>query len=147
MPSGTDDPWEEAYEALRRLARIVYHGTAGRFVLFLGDGKKAIDSLVPADPVASRETKLDRRSPTRHSTDFRSVHWFGTDYAFTATQAAAIKLLWEAWEDGTPDVGQETLLEAAGSSGNRLRDVFKDNPAWQALVVSASRGTFRLTEP
>jgi hypothetical protein len=83
----------------------------------------------------------------RHSADYRSVHWFGCDYTFTPTQAAVIRQLWEAWEDGTPGVGQETLLEGAGSTGDRLRDVFRGSPAWGTLVVPLGKGLFALAPP
>jgi hypothetical protein len=83
----------------------------------------------------------------RHSADYRSVHWFGADYTFTPTQAAVIRQLWEAWEDGTPGLGQETLLEGAGSTGDRLRDVFRGSPAWGTLVVPLGKGLFALAPP
>jgi hypothetical protein len=38
------------------------------------------------------------RSPSRHGPDFRSVHWFGQDFSFTAKQAACVRILWAAWE-------------------------------------------------
>jgi hypothetical protein len=83
----------------------------------------------------------------RHCKDFRSVHWFGADYTFTPTQAAVIRQLWEAWEDGTGGVGQETLLESAGSTGGRLRDVFRGHPAWGTMVVALGKGLFALASP
>jgi hypothetical protein len=85
----------------------------------------------------------------RHSPDFRSVRWTdGAAYGFTAGQASVTRLLWEAWEQGTPDIGQETLLEASGSEGNRLADLFRSHPAWGRLIVpGATRGSFRLAEP
>jgi hypothetical protein len=83
----------------------------------------------------------------RHSSDFRSVRWFGADYTFTPTQAAVVRQLWEAWEDGTPALGQETLLEGAGSTGDRLRDVFRGSPAWGTLVVPLGKGLFALAPP
>jgi hypothetical protein len=84
-----------------------------------------------------------------HSEDFRSVRWYGTDYTFTATQAACIKVLWEAWEHGTPELGQAFILDAAGSESGRLRDVFEKgkHPAWNKLIVSSRKGVFRLSEP
>jgi len=60
-----------------------------------------------------------------HSADFRSARWYGTDYVFTATQAACVRVLWEAWKSGAPAVGQSFVLEAADSTGSRLRDVFR----------------------
>src|SRR2546423_10646790 len=51
----------------------------------------------------------------RHSADFRCVVWCGVEYVFTPTQAAVVRQLWEAADEGTPSVGQATLLEGAGS--------------------------------
>lgn len=83
----------------------------------------------------------------RHSADFRSVHWFGADYSFTPLQAAVVRQLWDAWEHGTPDVGGQTLLENADSAGGRLDHVFRDHPAWGALIVSTAKGLYRLARP
>jgi hypothetical protein len=83
----------------------------------------------------------------RHSADFRSVHWFGADYTFTPTQAAIVRQLWEAWEDGTPGVGQETLLAGAGSEGSRLRDLFRAHAAMGSMIVALGKGLFALADP
>lgn len=86
--------------------------------------------------------------PARHSKDFRSVHWFGTAYSFSPTQAACVRILWEAWGAGVPDVGQHYILETAGSVSERLRSVFAGHDAWGVLiVVGRSKGTYRLAEP
>ncbi len=85
-----------------------------------------------------------------HSDDFRFVQWFGETYRFTATQAACVRILWENWERGTPEVGETILLEKAGSEGNRLRDVFRkgQHPAWEKLIVPGStKGSWRLAKP
>ncbi|GMU37709.1 MAG: hypothetical protein EDS66_12215 [Planctomycetota bacterium] len=84
-------------------------------------------------------------NPRRHSPDFRSVHWDGVDYAFTANQAAIVKQLWEAYENGTPDVGGDTLLVNAESDTRRMADVFKKHSAWGTMIVEGStKGTYRL---
>lgn len=86
--------------------------------------------------------------PARHSPDFRSVHWFGNDYSFTATQAACVGVLWREWEDGTPDVGDATLLEAVDSRTGRIVDVFRGNGAWGTMIVPGeTKGTRRLSPP
>jgi len=87
-------------------------------------------------------------SPATHGPDFRSVNWYGRPYAFTATQAACVGMLWEAWRQGTPDVGDATLLESAGSHADRLPMVFRDHDAWGTMIVNGStKGTHRLAEP
>jgi hypothetical protein len=81
----------------------------------------------------------------RHSPDFRWVHWFGTDYTFTPGQAKIVEALWQAWQNGTPDMAQATLLEGAGLLTNRIVDLFKNNPAMRTMIVPGRRkGTFCL---
>jgi hypothetical protein len=92
-------------------------------------------------------------APARHSDDFRSVHWFGQDYSFTKTQAPCVEVLWKNWENGTPEVGNLAILQAAKSDQNRLQGVFKQkgkmHPAWREMIVpcSTNKGAYRLQEP
>jgi hypothetical protein len=86
-----------------------------------------------------------------HSPDFRSVNWFGTKYRFTPNQAACVQVLWGAWERGVPDVGGETLLQAADASTQRIDVVFRGNAAWGTMIVGykqsgGTKGSYRLTE-
>jgi hypothetical protein len=86
----------------------------------------------------------------RHSADFRDVHWYGAVYYFTPTQAACVKVLWEEWERGTPELGQETILEhpTVEAESKRLSDVFKGHDAWGKLIVPGhTAGAYRLAEP
>lgn len=86
-------------------------------------------------------------SPCRHSIDFASVRWYGTDYVFTGTQSAAVKLLWAAWEGGTPEVRHDTILAEINSDSDRLAKVFQGHPAWGAMIVAGdAKGTFRLRQ-
>jgi len=92
-----------------------------------------------------------RKPPTkdaRYSGDYRSVYWFGQNYAFTANQAACIRLLWEAWENGTPELSAAWILEKADIAQERLDLVFRDHPAWGEMVRPGStKGTYRLSPP
>jgi hypothetical protein len=102
----------------------------------------------PAEALAAAEPPRPRHGP-----DFRSVQWFGTVYNFTGAQAAVVGLLWETWENGTPEVGQAWLLEKAGLESKRLVEVFKVagselHPAWGSMIVQGStKGAFRLQPP
>jgi hypothetical protein len=98
-----------------------------------------VSATQPARPVAD----------VCHANDFRSVRWYGTEYIFTPTQAACVRVLWDAWERGSPVVGQDLILETAGSTGARLRDVFDKgrHPAWETMIVSPRKGAFRLNAP
>lgn len=89
----------------------------------------------------------NNREPS-HSPDYRSVNWYGEKYTFSAMQAACVRVLWENWEQGTPVVGEQTILVTADSSSERLRDVFgKDHAAWGTLIQPSGKGAFKLTEP
>src|SRR5262249_16053831 len=103
---------------------------------------------------ALSETGLDNNRPTRpsarHSSDFRSVHWYGNDYTFTNEQSRVIEQLWKEWENGTPEVGQLALLNNAKVEADRVQDVFKSkgkmHPAWNTMIIPSytSKGTLRL---
>lgn len=86
-----------------------------------------------------------------HSLDYRSCTVRGERYTFSATQATIVRLLWEAHGNGTPDVGGQTLLEAADSEAAQLRDVFRArgqmHPAWGTLIVPSedSQGAYHLS--
>ena len=86
--------------------------------------------------------------PCHHGQDFACVRWFGTVHSFTPTQSAVVRILWTAWEEGIPDVRQETLLLAAGSESERIPPIFKDHKAWGTMIAPGlAKGTFRLQEP
>jgi len=97
------------------------------------------------------ETPATQPPEVGHSADFHSVRWHGQDFTFSHQQAAVVAVLWAAHENGPPDLSQETLLDKSGSSGARLRDVFKEakgmHPAWGTMIVESRKGVFRLSEP
>jgi len=102
----------------------------------------AVVGTQPADP---GELPADNCT---HSPDFRSVLWHGVDYQFTKGQAACVAILWLAWETGTPDVGDETLLEEVDAESSRLVDLFRGNPAWGTMIIpGATKGSRRLSDP
>src|SRR5262249_29691949 len=90
----------------------------------------------------------------KHSEDFTSVDWFGTNYCFTRRQAGCVKVLWAAWENGTAALYQTTILDRAGSAmadneKPRLAKLLRGHPAWGKMIVPNPkvRGAFQLAEP
>jgi hypothetical protein len=77
---------------------------------------------------------LKKQPKAYHSPDFRSIDWFGKTYHFTATQAAIVKILWDAWENKAPDIGQAYLLETVESKSDRLLDIFKGHKTYKQLI-------------
>lgn len=113
-----------------------------------------INGTLPPVPVMPAENSP---SGFRHSRDFKSVHWAGEIFTFTPRQAQAVQMLHEAWRNRTPGIGQDAILENLGSLGRdkfgsampqQLRDLFRRNPVWNALIVRGERrGTYRLALP
>src|SRR5262249_52852577 len=112
---------------------------------WLADRMRDLTAVIPA--VQAAAVDLVENAPARHSVDFRTVTWFGKEYRFTPTQAHCVKVLWEAWQNGTPDVGQETILEEAGSDSKRLQDLFKNHKTWRELITTVQKGSYRLNVP
>jgi hypothetical protein len=89
----------------------------------------------------------------RFSEDYHSMRWGAEVFTFTHTQAACVRVWAEARKNGTPDVGDLTVLERSGSSmaagggSSRLRDLFKNHPAWDRAIVSRGKGSRRLADP
>lgn len=115
------------------------------FCVRFASGQRIQHPIPPAMPAEVRTRPRARRSA---SIDFRSVHWYGDSYTFTATQAACVKVLWEALDNGTEEVGQAIVLTEAGSECERLAPLFIGHPAWGVMIVTGSRkGSYRLQVP
>ncbi|HZT80909.1 MAG TPA: sigma-70 family RNA polymerase sigma factor [Gemmataceae bacterium] len=85
-------------------------------------------------------------APIRFADDFRTAYWFGETIPLTETHAKVVRVLWEAYRKGTPDVCHDVLIRAAGSEAAKLSDVFKGSLAWGRLIVSSSRGVYRVND-
>jgi hypothetical protein len=108
--------------------------------------KKTDNTAQDDDEAEANPTESD----VAHSIDFRSMRWSGTVYSFTANQAPVVRLLYEHWQGGTPDVGDETLLFSVDPEAPpaRLSTLFRNHPAWGTMIVAGgSKGTHRLSTP
>jgi len=99
-------------------------------------------SLASADtsPTAEPEHKQEFRV----SDDGRSIFWNGKHWALTSRQGQAVRILYERYKSGTPDVSDYEILEALGTSNSRLRDTFRNSPLWNTLIISKKKGMHRL---
>lgn len=90
---------------------------------------------------------------TWHNEDFTSVCWYGNAYSFSPTEAACVRVLWERWEQGVPEIHHGEILAKSGSQSSRLIDVFRRNkkyhPAWKTMILGLSKpkGFYRLNPP
>jgi hypothetical protein len=160
VPTASDDPSLRAATASAILER-----SQGNAPLVDGPTASNVERDGTPDPVNEADAKTDAtansnrsvaaepavnspQSNANHSLDFRSVNWFGTMHSFTPNQAAVVKVLWESWKQGTPDVGDNALLEAAESDSTRISVLFLKHPAWRTMIVPGqTKGTRRLAEP
>ena len=90
----------------------------------------------------------ENQSNFKHSPDYRSVTIPGKEpFILSPTQAAVIKILNEAWENGSPIVGQSYILEEIGvtSPSTDIQSIFKRNKrASLELITSPSKGCYQI---
>ena len=145
------DPEKSLFMAAQAVVTRIYpqHIIAESVTIRMSNGRRLVLPL-PAyvvEVATSAHASAHNSPPTKHSPDFRSVHWFGASYTFTPGQAAVVKILWVAWENGTPEVGGDYLLGQSGLESGRMSDIFKRHPAWSNMIVEGQgQGTFRLAE-
>ena len=85
---------------------------------------------------------------TSHSSDYCSVVWQSQPFSFTPEQARVVRVLFEAWDGGKPEVAARTLLSNVGGEFAALHDVFDDHKAWGTMIVAGqAEGTYRLNAP
>jgi hypothetical protein len=138
------DRWAE------KIGKFDYDDTNSRLSI---EVETAVRNLISPQPISTAvevSTPRESTKPFRHSRDFRTVAWFGTTYTFTASQSLAVRVLWEEWENGTPDVSDATCCAAIDheSPPASLRDQFRSNDAWGTMIVDGkTRGTHRLQQP
>ena len=141
------EPWDEA--ELRRRVQIALE-ELGRQLLensrTLAEHWRPLSNLLRlAADLGKQSRDLEPQSGLFHSPDYRSVNLRGRQYFLRPLRAQVVEILHENYLQGTPDVGQHTLLELVESKAKRLRRVFRKSNAWGELIVTGkTKGTFRL---
>ena len=82
-----------------------------------------------------------------YSWDYRRVELGGETFSLGPKQARIVGLLHRAHMEGNPWRSGRQLLDHAGSSADRVRDLFKSQSDWTKLIVSDGRGLYRLAIP
>ena len=80
------------------------------------------------------------------SNNYQNIQIGEQSFTFGTIQAKIIKRLHEASQHESPWVNGKQLLHYAGSNGDKLRDVFKSQPAWREIIESDGRGYYRLKQ-
>jgi len=80
----------------------------------------------------------------QHSPDYASVNWRGREYQFNKNQATCVRLLHEAWLEGTPYLSGHHLLTTI-EGAVKMSGLFRRHPAWKRLILIGERkATYRL---
>ena len=95
---------------------------------------------------AGRTDLLSLNDVFFYSPDFHCVLVDDREFTLTSKQSQVIQILCEAYQNGTPDVGQHYILVEIGSLGSRLKHIFRrDLEAFECLIQPGKkRGTYRL---
>jgi len=89
----------------------------------------------------------DERWTSRTAPTFPPSFGSGRPTRFTPKQAAAERLLWNAWESSQGDLSGAFILTEIESDADSLRHVFRNHPAWGTMIVSVRKGVYALAEP
>ncbi len=135
-----EDLFEQLFAICRRIT-LSKAGALPRPVTIHLQGRGKFKPPAPTAPIDLGELNAGRKpqagvTEPRHGPEFRTLVWPGAGaFAFGTKQAAAVRLLYEGWRSGSPDVADADLLRAADSDG-RLCDLFRGNAAWGKLIVA-----------
>ena len=83
-----------------------------------------------------------QQTDNRHSPDFAWCCWNGTVYTFSPRQAKFVSLLWQAWEGGH-ELSDRWMLEQTNAHCPKVRDAFRNHPAWGEMIQLGSRRGFK----
>ena len=144
------DALNETEEDIRRQSRILegdglvklrWYIGGGALVELLPKGLQELEKIAQTapqpDPPPISETSSESQE-FQHSPDYASVNWLGQQYQFNKKQATCVRLLHEAWFEGTPYLSGHHLLSEI-LSASRMSDIFKRHPAWNSLIVPGAR--------
>jgi hypothetical protein len=113
--------------------------------------KRIIGSELSSE-AANNALPANWRVQQKVAADCSSALWLGEIHHFTPQQRLAIKVLWEAFQSGLPDVHQREILHCAGSKEAKLRKLFEGNKAWGRMIFPSREfggrvGFYRLDLP
>ena len=145
--------------ALRDAFRLVRDGEGQVRTLFLPDDRMLtlrggegicfshVDLLVRREHAEALECALLGVPLERQDTfDFRLFVYDDQEFAFTLPQARALEFMLAQTRDGAPDQHYGNILNAVGSSSQRLSSLFSRKPYWSRLLrkTEGRRGWYHL---
>jgi hypothetical protein len=115
-----------------------------------GDGgKQKVSVVIITDDGTARGRPIGFVTPwdmlLTHSDDFQDIKWQGQSFGLSPRQADVVRLLYRAYENGTPQLSDKYICTELHTSASRLRDTFRKSKVWGTLIIKGNRpGTRRL---
>ena len=116
--------------------------------------EREIDQISRAGSVTT-ESEQERRtkrnlSMIEHNDSFNCVTWGNKEFVFkSGAPADCFRVMFNAWFIGKRWMDQKEILAMAETDGERLRDKFRDHPAWNLMIIPhpKTQGIFGLADP
>lgn len=125
---------------------------------FLRDSELAAQWLIErlAEPVQKTALHSEHALECSLNTEGRILVWAGKRYPLTRNMFDVVKVLYDAWEKGRPEVAMQSIRNAVDASAldESLEKVFKrrqnqkkfTDPVWH-LIESVGQSVYRLRDP
>ena len=136
------DALNETEGDIRRQSEILGYQGLVELRWYIGGG--ALVELLPKGKL-----ELEKMAQEfQHSADYASVNWRGQAYQFNRNQATCVRLLHEAWLEGTPHLSGHYLLTTI-EGAVKMSGLFRDHPAWKELILPLTnpKASYRLNLP
>lgn len=80
---------------------------------------------------------------------FNCIRWGNQEFTFNPRQADCVRVMFNAWKNNARWMHQREIIAAAEGHGERLRDKFKNHPAWGTMIASEGKasGLYGLADP
>jgi hypothetical protein len=115
-----------------------------------GDGLRLgkVDALVTRANLQALRHNVSKivEAERKVDIDFRYFEFNGMTFSFSHTQAKALKYMNEQDRKGVSELQYLEILDAAGSSSQRMASLFSRHPGWKRLlvIVPGRRGYYKL---
>jgi len=150
IPLSDVRPYEPSGNVVVLSPNHALHDVEAALVPRHGQARPDVFAVIITEDGTSTGTPIGIATPWdfafRHSPDYSQVTVRNREFHLTERQAKIVRALHQAWENGSPELGQAYILDNEfDTHSGQLRYYFKNSDAWKNLVVQGKRrGIFRL---
>lgn len=111
------------------------------------------DILQKLDSITQKIVKVTKKNEKAvidnkkflHSPDYRNIVYNGKAYFLPPLAAQAVKQLYKAYKNDTPEISISYILEKIDSNNKRIQDIFFETELLGNLVIKGTtKGTYKL---